>query len=368
MERKINRRLYLDIHTIQTVPPANINRDDTGSPKTAQFGGVTRARVSSQSWKRAMRKHFIENIENDGVRTLRLAEGVAKEILKEDSSKSYDECLELSKDMLEKYTIKKKSKTVKIFEQNEEYKIKALFFVSRNQLNRLAKLALSGDYNKNKIKEILTKAPSIDIALFGRMVADDPSLNVDASSQVAHAISTHAIESEFDFFTAVDDLAPEDNAGAGMLGTIEYNSSTLYRYANIALHDFYKQLGDKASVVNATKLFVEAFAKSMPTGKINTFANQTIPQAVIVSLRSDRPVNMVSAFEEPIKSSDGYVKKSIEKLFEEYPRYNRILNKPIFTGYFLFDDLKVNDIGKAENSLENLLNDLEEELNKEFED
>lgn len=364
MENKINKRLFLDVHAVQTVPPANINRDDTGSPKTAQYGGVTRARVSSQSWKRAIRKQFNENIENEGVRTLRLAEGVAKEMLKEDPGKTYDECLELSKDMLEKYTIKKGSQTVKVFESNKEYKIKALFFVSKNQLNRLAKLTLAGDYDKNKIKEILTETPSIDIALFGRMVADDPSLNEDASSQVAHAISTHAIESEFDFFTAVDDLAPEDNAGAGMLGTVEYNSSTLYRYANIALHDFYNQLGDKTSAINATKLFVEAFVKSMPTGKINTFANQTLPQAVIVTLRSDRPVNMVSAFEKPIKSEDGYVDKSIERLFDEYPRYDKILEKPIFTGYFLFDDLKVNDIGKAEFSIDDLLNDLEVELDK----
>ncbi|MFR1323551.1 MAG: type I-E CRISPR-associated protein Cas7/Cse4/CasC [Ezakiella massiliensis] len=364
MERKINPRLYLDVHAIQTLPPANINRDDTGSPKTAQYGGVTRARVSSQSWKRAMRKHFNENINNEGVRTLRLAEGVAKEIMKEDSSKSYDECLELSKDMLEKYTIKKGNQTVKVFEQNKEYKIKALFFVSRNQLKRLAKLALSGDYDKNKIKEILTETPAIDIALFGRMVADDPSLNEDASSQVAHAISTHAIESEFDFFTAVDELAPEDNAGAGMLGTIEYNSSTLYRYANIALHDFYKQLGDKASTVTATKLFVEAFVKSMPTGKINTFANQTLPQAVVVSLRADRPVNMVSAFEKSIKSNEGYVNKSIERLFEEYTKYDKILDRPIYTAYLLLDDINVKDIGKAEGSINELLNDLEVEINK----
>lgn len=117
------------------------------------------------------------------------------------------------------------------------------------------------------------------------MVTDDPSLNEDASSQVAHAISTHAVQTEFDFFTAVDELSPEDNAGAGMLGTVEYNSSTLYRYANVAIHELLVQLGEKKSVVNNLKLFVEAFANSMPTGKVNTFANQTLPQALVLSLR-----------------------------------------------------------------------------------
>lgn len=401
METKVNQRLFLDIHAIQTIPPANINRDDTGSPKTAQYGGVTRARVSSQSWKRAMRLEFPNMLK--GTRTKRILELFSKEFKKRDIN--FD--LSLQYDIL--FLIESLDFGIK--EENDEILLKVLFMFSKEQVNKIIDYYIENrdeihplgnlyyeeiqeeknndKKNNNKLKrwrkfskdelkkrnelkniieDILTKENSIDTYLFGRMLAGKKNFNVDASSQVAHAISTHAIESEFDFFTAVDDLAPEDNAGAGMLGTIEYNSSTLYRYANIALHDFYKQLGDKASVVNATKLFVEAFAKSMPTGKINTFANQTIPQAVIVSLRSDRPVNMVSAFEEPIKSSDGYVKKSIEKLFEEYPRYNRILNKPIFTGYFLFNDLKVNDIGKAENSLENLLNDLEEELNKEFED
>lgn len=355
MENKINKRLFLDVHAVQTVPPANINRDDTGSPKTAQYGGVTRARVSSQSWKRAIRKFFNEDgdIKNVGIRSLDIVKYIANKIVQKDNTIS----LENAMDMAEKTLNNAKIST-------KDQKTKALFFISDSQAEKFAEASIEKNTDKKVLQDILNDDTSIDIALFGRMVADDPSLNEDASSQVAHAISTHAIESEFDFFTAVDDLAPEDNAGAGMLGTIEYNSSTLYRYANIALHDFYNQLGDKTSAINATKLFVEAFVKSMPTGKINTFANQTLPQAVIVTLRSDRPVNMVSAFEKPIKSEDGYVDKSIERLFDEYPRYDKILEKPIFTGYFLFDDLKVNDIGKAEFSIDDLLNDLEVELDK----
>lgn len=105
----------------------------------------------------------------------------------------------------------------------------------------------------------------------------------------------------------------------------------------------------------------------MPTGKINTFANQTLPQAIVVSLRTDRPVNMVSAFEEPIKSDDGYVNKSIDKLFSEYTKYDKILDKPIFTAYLILADTEVKDIGKAEANLADLLSDLGAEIEKNIE-
>lgn len=358
MQNKINNRLFLDIHAIQTVPPANINRDDTGSPKTAQYGGVTRARVSSQSWKRAIRKYFNENgdLGNVGIRSLEIVKYVANKIVEKDSSISIEEAMLMAE---------KTINTAKI--STKEQKAKALFFLSDKQAEKLAQASIDKVTDKKQLESILNDDISIDIALFGRMVADNTILNEDASSQVAHAISTHAIQSEFDFFTAVDDLAPEDNAGAGMLGTVEYNSSTLYRYANIALYNFYSQLSDKEETINATKLFVKSFVESMPTGKINTFANQTLPQAIVVSLRTDRPLNMVSAFEEPIKSDNGYVDKSIEKLFGEYTKYDKILDKPIFTAYLILGDTEVNKIGKSEASLNDLLEDLGKEIEKNIE-
>lgn len=355
MTNSINQRLFLDIHAIQTVPPSNINRDDTGSPKTAQYGGVTRARVSSQSWKRAIRKYFYDkgDTQNIGIRSCDIVKYIAKKIVDNDNSISVEDAITL---------VEKTLNAAKL--STKDQKLKALFFISNNQADKFAQACLDKKTDKTELQEILKTDTSIDIALFGRMLADDPSLNEDASSQVAHAISTHAIESEFDFYTAVDDLAPEDNAGAGMLGTLEYDSSTLYRYANIALHDFYKQLGDKEEVIDAVKLFVEAFVKSMPTGKINSFANQTLPQAVVVSLRSDRPINLVSAFEEPVKSENGYVDKSIQKLFAEYVKYEKILDKPIFTDYLLLDDtLEIKSIGKSTQNLDELLSDLKESIN-----
>lgn len=347
-------RLFLDVHAVQTVPPANINRDDTGSPKTAQYGGVTRARVSSQSWKRAIRNYFNDNgkINNIGIRSLEIVKYIAEKIIKIDESILFDDAIKMAEKTLNAANISTK-----------DQKTKALFFISDKQAEKLAEASVAKNGNKKYLQDILKSEASIDICLFGRMLADDPSLNEDASSQVAHAISTHAIESEFDFFTAVDDLAPEDNQGAGFLQTTEYNSSTLYRYANIAMHNFCEQLGDKETAISAAKLFVEAFIKSMPTGKINSFANQTLPSAIVVTLRSDRPVNMVSAFEKPIKSNDGYVEESVQKLFEEYSLYDNMLEKPIYTAYYTFKDYEVANIGKKENSIEDLIKDLGAELN-----
>lgn len=352
---KKNERLFLDIHVIQTLPPSNINRDDTGSPKTARYGGVNRARVSSQSWKKSMRSYFYVNSEqeNIGVRTLEIVEYIAKKIIELDNTKKLKEAMSLADKVINKAGVKTK-----------DSKAKALFFLGDVQAKNLAKAALEGIEDKTILQELLKKNPAIDIALFGRMVADDPSLNEDASSQVAHAISTHAIQNEFDFFTAVDDLSKEDNAGAAMIESIEFNSSTLYRYANVAIHELLRQLdNDKESTIKTLKLFVEAFSNSLPTGKVNTFANQTLPQLLVVSLRNDRPVNMVTAFEEPVKSSDGYVRKSIEKLVREFQKAEKFANKPLLNFYVVTDEAyEVSELGEEKDSMAELTKDFSQRL------
>lgn len=350
-----NNRLFLDIHAIQTVPPSNINRDDTGSPKTAEYGGVRRARVSSQSWKRAIRNYFNNNSESEniGKRTLEIVRYVANKIREIDSTIENDQAMEMADKVINNAGVKTKDK-----------KSKALFFIGDEQGKRLAEAAIDKIEDKKILKSILKENPDIDIALFGRMVADDPSLNEDASSQVAHAISTHAVQTEFDFFTAVDDLKPEDNSGASMLGTVEFNSSTLYRYANVAVHELFGQLSSKQSVINTLSLFVEAFSNSMPTGKINTFANQTLPQAILIVLREDRPVNLVGAFENPIKSKDGFVKQSIEKMLDENKKVEKFVKKPITTLCLSSIDT---DFSKADLEKLDSLNDLKEKLANELE-
>lgn len=337
-----SKRLYMDVHVIQTMPPSNINRDDTGSPKTAQYGGVRRARVSSQAWKKAMRDYFNRHGAElkVGIRTKDIVSYVAKKVLEKDPQMDYEEAKKRADQAINLAGISTKDQMAK-----------ALFFIGEQQAEKLAEAVLDGKYDKsvksNKVdlQKILESNPEIDIALFGRMVADAPELNTDASCQVAHAISTHAVQTEFDYFTALDDLSPSDQSGAGMLGSIEYNSSTLYRYANVAVHDFRKQLGDPASAVAACKLFVEAFSNSLPTGKVNTFANQTLPSLVMVTLREDRPVNLVSAFEQPVqaKYGSGYIDSSIEKLMTEYEKTGKFVDAPLANFYLETSDFAVEE-------------------------
>lgn len=327
-------RVYIDLHVIQTVPPSCVNRDDTGSPKTAVYGGVRRARVSSQAWKSAMRKVFQEHLDESklGTRTKRIVEMVAEKIRRRDASVSDADAAERAERIINAAGV-----------QTKDGEAKALFFLSDFQADNLAALALSLDIpaaapdadakegkksaKKNKVdipadvkktlKDALIKGHGVDIALFGRMVADDPSLNADASSQVAHAISTHRVENEFDYYTARDDRAQDDNPGADMIGTVEFNSSTLYRYATVAAHELFVQLSsDPAALAEAVREFIRAFALSMPTGKQNSFANRSIPTALMATLRVDRPVNLADAFEKPIHSSEsgGYAQRSVKQL------------------------------------------------------
>lgn len=341
------KRLYLDIHAIQTLPPSNVNRDDTGSPKTAIYGGVRRARVSSQSWKRAMRQYFLDECADElGIRSLDVIRYVADRIVLADTSVTKENAMKMAEKIFNDAGIKTK-----------DQKTKALFFLGKKQADRLAVAAVNGEADKKAIKQIFCDNPAVDIALFGRMVADDPSLNEDASAQVAHAISTHEVQTEFDYYTAVDELAPVDNAGAGMLGTIEYNSSTLYRYANIAMHDLSRQLGNKEQAITAAKLFIQAFANSMPTGKANTFANQTLPQMLMINIRCDRPVNLVTAFENPVKSNAGNAVPSILRIFDEEMKAEKYVQAPVKTLYVVEEGVVKPDWGTEESSITALIND-----------
>lgn len=303
----------IDIHILQTVPPSNLNRDDTGSPKTAIYGGVQRARVSSQAWKRATRKAFDGRIKpaDLGVRTKRVVELVSEEILRQSPGVGAEGAVELAKKVLVAAGItlsapkpKKKGEAPGLDESGY------LLFLARHQVERLAELAIGAaeetTIDKKQAKAAADSSQSVDVALFGRMVADAADLNVDAAAQVAHALSVHAVRNEFDYFTAVDDRKEnEEETGAGMIGTVEFNSSTLYRYATVNIDGLRVNLGDDAATIRAAQEFVRAFVTSMPTGKQNTFANRTLPDAVVVQVRDSQPINLVGAFEEPVEVPAG---------------------------------------------------------------
>lgn len=299
---------FVDVHIVQSVPPSNLNRDEQGSPKTATFGGVVRARVSSQSWKRATRSRFAAELDESelGYRTLRLVELVAESIRRRDASVDETTAQGLAEKVLVAAGITLKDARAKDGATPPK-RPGYLVFISRLQADRLAELALeAGDeaIDKKAAKSVLKDGNSVDLALFGRMVADDGNLNVDAAVQVAHALGTHAVEKEFDYFTAVDDLNPREETGAGMIGTVEFNAATLYRYATINVELLRENLGDSAAADRAIEAFVRSFVLSIPSGKQNTFAHGTLPDLVLVCVRDDQPVNLVGAFEAPVRGAE----------------------------------------------------------------
>jgi len=282
-----------------------------------------------------MRVIFRENFDESELafRTKRIVELVANEIVELSPDKSKEEAMTLANNAINAAGVSTKesgvkgatkkvrdAKTLNAPQTMIDHEAKALFFMSKQQAKNLASLASEKCTDKKVLQNALNRNHNAEIALFGRMVADDPSLNADASAQVAHCISTHAVSSEYDYFTAMDDMKGEDeDAGAGMLGTVEFNSATLYRYATLASHNLFEQLGNETGAFSkAVSEFARAFVTAMPTGKQNTFANRTLPDVVMVHIRTDQPVNLAGAFESPIKAArgEGYRDASVKALRE----------------------------------------------------
>ncbi|GGZ96728.1 type I-E CRISPR-associated protein Cas7/Cse4/CasC [Streptomyces subrutilus] len=348
-------RTILDVHILQTVPPSNLNRDDTGAPKSAVYGGVRRSRVSSQAWKRATRKAFDDLLDPAelGVRTKKVVEALTERIARLEPSLHADQVWPMAAELIQTATgakietpsRKPGGKDAKDGEAAERQAPQSsyLLFLSARQLDGLAALAIEGIGKgsepkvfvkdkevKAQAKQIAATRHSVDISLFGRMVADASDINVDAAAQVAHAISVHAVDMESDYFTAVDDQNSTAEPGAGMIGTIDFNSATLYRYAAVDVDLLTKNLdaglldGERTGepVRRAVEAFIEGFTLSMPSGKANTFGNHTLPNAVIIKLRSSRPVSFVGAFEKPVvqqDTADGHVRAACKALADHIP-------------------------------------------------
>lgn len=308
--------MFVDFCAIQTVPSNNINRDDTGAPKTALYGGVRRARVSSQAWKKAMRDSFTDLLPEDmrAVRTKLVADQVAA-VIEAERPELTEKALDMAQAALNAAGIQvEKSKR----SGDDEGKVAAkyLIFISNAEIASLAHAAIawedSGtDWANAKTKDLKKDVvdcfhgkQGVEIALFGRMLADAADLNVDACAQVAHAISVDRVTQEYDYFTALDQCASDDNAGAAMIDSTGFNSSTLFRYATVNVTELAQQLGDATVAADAVAAFAKAFICSMPTGKQNSFANRTLPNAVLVSVRAQQPINPVGAFEAPVRPSD----------------------------------------------------------------
>lgn len=322
--------MLIQIHILQNYAPANLNRDETGAPKDAIFGGVPRGRISSQCLKRSIRiseafKAAFVDKDLLGVRTRQLPKLIAQEL----EALGVEE--ELRKTIIARLPeIGRESSKTKETEpeaegeetvEDEEASVgatKQLIFIGKDELRPMAeKLAQMcrtvgvkdfGNPKKTKIQDITkvlgSSVPrSVDISLFGRMTTSAAFQNVEAAAQVAHAISTNRLNAESDYFTAVDDLSGE--SGAGMIGDIEFNSSTYYKYINVHWNGLLKNLGDDRQVAQkAVVALVEAAALSQPSGKQNTFAAFNLPDLVLVEItEKNLPVSYANAFITPARSS-----------------------------------------------------------------
>jgi CRISPR system Cascade subunit CasC len=335
----------LEVHILQTVAPSNLNRDDTGSPKDALFGGFRRARISSQAQKRAVRVAFkdwlLPSQEERAVRTKRLVE----ELLRRLKDKDVEE--ELARRAVEN------ALNALEFEVKEG-RTKYLLFLGNRELDALTQQilenleALSGEVKGKKkaevpdelrkaLERVLDGGKAVDLALFGRMLADRPELGVDAAAQVAHALSTHKVDREFDFYTAVDDLNPKEETGAEMMGDVEFYSATLYRYAVVDLEKLLENLqGDKELALKGALAFLEAFALTLPSGKQNSFAAHNPPLFVAFRAGEGMPRNLATAFERPIRPREDVPlsRLSAEALMKEWARFDQVYGRmePEWTG------------------------------------
>lgn len=346
---------HLELHIIQSVPVACLNRDDLNSPKTAVFGGVQRARVSSQSWKRAIRE-LAKEISPElfkGNRTRRMVFALKNCFMEKGIDAECSVAIaERVADIVETLDSKKdedgfcKIKTLMFF-SDAEYEAIANAIVNSDDvsaaLTELSDVLNQGgkDVEKNKSKVLKKMDKTLnkgaiakaikgaqlkdagDIALFGRMVANDHSLQVDGASMFTHALSTHKADNEIDFFAAVDDLQSESEAGAGMTSTLEFNSASYYRFTALNLgvlaDEGYLGSMTKEERQKVVRTFLESTIKAIPRARRNTMNGNTMPVYVLGVVREKgHPLQLVNAFESPIRSSNGYTVESIKRMNAEY--------------------------------------------------
>lgn len=324
----------IELHIVQSFPVTCLNRDDVGAPKTAYFGGCQRARVSSQCWKRAVRDYAVKEVKDvsfGGKRGHYFAElletSLKKENINEDKAKAAAATII---EYLGKHDTKKKN----------AFRSSVSLFMSPLEIDTIAKTIAEKLNNNEKIepkkgslKEVLSNAMPkdiADIAIFGRMVADDHTLMLEGAGLFSHAISTHQVANDIDFFSAVDDLKPEDTEGAGHIGTLEFNSACYYRYVGLNLdllqdEDHLNHLSEEERN-NVIKTFVKSSILAVPSARKNSMFGFNPPEYVLAFKRTGQPLSLVNAFETAVKARDGYVQASVDKLKQKWESLRNLYN------------------------------------------
>lgn len=362
----------IEYHVLQSFPVTCLNRDDVGAPKTAVVGGVTRARVSSQCWKRQVRLAMSDLGLPMGTRTKLIGQLIAKKCLDLGAT---DEQAEACGKIIEGIFIKekkesKKAKRKEVDEQNETVESDkdndTLLFLSPNEVEIIATAFKEKNFvptavitqtdGKKQVPELIKligpvekAVNALDIALFGRMVAKAADMNVEAAASFAHAISTHKVSNEVEFFTALDDLAEEP--GSAHMGSLEFNSATYYRYISLDLGQLAQTLGAD-DLKQAIAAFTQALFVAVPNARQTTQSGASQWDFARVLVRRGQRLQL--SFDEPVKArGEGHAKPSTERLKADLDRKEKIAGS-------LFGKLGCYELGEDENySIDNLIADLQ---------
>ncbi|MCP5535195.1 MAG: type I-E CRISPR-associated protein Cas7/Cse4/CasC [Akkermansiaceae bacterium] len=318
----------IELHILQSFPVSCLNRDDVGSPKSALFGGTKRARISSQCLKRASRITAASDSTGfEGIRSRHLKEPFISALLNEQLSD--DEANVFANELCTVFSKQdpKNENQVTTAVYLSPAEIKGMAVAIKENIEDIRTLT---DDKKTAaaIKKVAkdaakaaTRNDAADIALFGRMVANDPNLNIDGAAMFSHALSTHRADNEVDFFSAVDDRKGDaEDAGAGMIGTLEFNSATYYRYAaiNLDLLADDKHLGglsedERKDILRA---FIKAVLTAVPGARKNSMSAATLPHEVLgIRKGSGQPLQLINAFEKPVRANgSGFADASLETM------------------------------------------------------
>lgn len=390
----------IEYHILQSFPVTCLNRDDVGAPKTAVVGGTTRARVSSQSWKRQVRLALREMDAAKTERTFYIHNFLLARFKEIASTLEFDSQEELSKNIEEcvEYIVKKIDAKAALDKKSEQYKMSALFFMAHDERERLAQAYAKFDFsiknleaalkeeknNQKKAKEEKDKEAEeahknkasyldklvkvlpfleefnlnhdgLDIALFGRMAASAASLNIEAAASFSHAISTHKVSNEVEFFTAVDDDPQQlrEDVGSAHMGSLEFNSATYYRYISLDLGQLAQTLGEEADLKAAVEAFTKALFVAVPSARQTTQSGASPWEFARVTVRKGQRLQV--PFESavtPEKGDTGFLNASVTTLKSYLDKKEKMAGS-------LFGKLGIYEWGEDENySVDSLIADL----------
>jgi CRISPR system Cascade subunit CasC len=304
--------MMIEVHLLQNLAPSNVNRDENGAPKATWFGGQPRHRVSSQAWKRAIRERWRGTVDPSllAIRTRRVVDALRPYLADQPREEVAGVVSALFATSLK---MEGEAASYLLFLSTQEWA--DLAALCRQHWDLLRAVATASTAKKEAPKlpaelrqgwaRALAQGKAIDLALFGRMIADHGQAHIEAACSVAHAISVNRIPaSDVDFFTAVDDLQPAGETGAAMVGQTEFVSSCLYRYACLDSAQLLANLGQERNLADqALRAFLDAFVRTVPGGKAHSMATFTPPSLVLGVAREGAPCQLSNAFARPVRAS-----------------------------------------------------------------